>query len=93
MNKFTKYILGILVICLLSVVSALGQTVYSVQIKEDIGPNAWRTLKNALKEAKAANSAYFFSGAKYLWRRVELCRLHAYSLAECRAHEDHRLCK
>ncbi len=59
MNKFTKYILGILVICLLSVVSALGQTVYSVQIKEDIGPNAWRTLKNALKEAKSANSAYF----------------------------------
>ncbi|MGN0021575.1 MAG: nodulation protein NfeD [Sphingobacterium hotanense] len=59
MNKFTKYILGIIVICLLTTMNSNAQSVYSVQIKDDIGPNAWRTLKNALKEAKADKSTYF----------------------------------
>lgn len=59
MNKFTKYILGIIVICFMAVASSYGQTVYTVKIKDDIGPNSWRTLKNALKEAKANKSTFF----------------------------------
>ncbi|WP_312696634.1 NfeD family protein [Sphingobacterium mizutaii] len=58
MNKFTKYILGILAICFVSFFQAKAQTVYSVQIKEDIGPNAWRTMKNAIKQAKLSKSEY-----------------------------------
>ncbi len=59
MNKFTKYILGIIVICFMAVASSYGQTVYTVKIKDDIGPNSWRTLKNALKEAKTNKSTFF----------------------------------
>jgi len=58
MNKTTKYILGILVICFLSFIQSQAQTVYSVPIKEDIGPNAWRTMKNAIKQAKLNKSEY-----------------------------------
>ncbi|OYD46222.1 serine protease [Sphingobacterium cellulitidis] len=58
MNKFTKYILGILVICFVSFFQAKAQTVYSVPLKEDIGPNAWRTMKNAIKQAKLNKSEY-----------------------------------
>ncbi|MEI5986208.1 MULTISPECIES: NfeD family protein [Sphingobacterium] len=60
MNKFTKYILGILVLCILNVFSSSAQSVYSVQIKEDIGPNSWRTLKNAIREAKKSDVDYLF---------------------------------
>ncbi|WP_156308639.1 NfeD family protein [Sphingobacterium endophyticum] len=59
MNKITKYILGILVICFMSVFHTQAQSVYSVSIKEDIGPNAWRTMKNAVKQAKLNKSEYF----------------------------------
>ena len=58
MNKITKYILGILVICLMSYYHSYAQTVYSVPLKEDIGPNAWRTMKNAIKQAKLNKSEY-----------------------------------
>lgn len=58
MNKTTKYILGILFICLMSCIHSFGQSVYSVPIKEDIGPNAWRTMKNAIKQAKQNKSEY-----------------------------------
>lgn len=59
MNKITKYILGILVICFMSVFHTQAQSIYSVSIKEDIGPNAWRTMKNAVKQAKLNKSEYF----------------------------------
>jgi membrane-bound serine protease (ClpP class) len=36
------------------------QKVYQVSIKEDIGPNAWRTLQRAYKEASASNASLFF---------------------------------
>lgn len=59
MDKFTKYILGIIVLCLLNSMPAHAQQVYSVQIKEDIGPNSWRILRNAIQEAKKADADYF----------------------------------
>lgn len=43
----------------MSVFHTQAQSVYSVSIKEDIGPNAWRTMKNAVKQAKLNKSEYF----------------------------------
>ena len=58
MNKFTKYILGIVAFILLTCQHVSAQRVYTVDLKEDIGPNAWRTMKNAIKQAKANNAEY-----------------------------------
>ncbi|MGN5955315.1 NfeD family protein [Sphingobacterium lactis] len=58
MDKFTKYILGILFLYFLNIVPGWSQQVYSVQIKEDIGPNSWRTLKKAIQEAKSTKADY-----------------------------------
>ena len=43
----------------MSVFHTQAQSIYSVSIKEDIGPNAWRTMKNAVKQAKLNKSEYF----------------------------------
>lgn len=43
----------------LFVQKSFGQKVYHVTIKEDIGPNAWRTIDRAYKEAVDLNSDYF----------------------------------
>ena len=59
MNKITKFILGITAIIFLSIISVRAQTIYSVQIKEEIGPNSWRVMKNAMQQAKAINADYF----------------------------------
>lgn len=40
---------------ILSALAAQGQHVYRFDIKEDIGPNAWRQLKNAYTNAETAN--------------------------------------
>lgn len=39
---------------ILSALAAQGQQVYRFDIKEDIGPNAWRQVKNAYTKAEAA---------------------------------------
>jgi len=40
---------------MLSALAAKGQQVYRFDIKEDIGPNAWRQVKNAYTKAEEAN--------------------------------------
>src|SRR5699024_9821161 len=39
--------------------STLGQSVYHVSLKEDIGPNAWRTMEKAYNKAIDLQSDYF----------------------------------
>lgn len=57
-NKFTKTFL--LFLCLISgISSAYSQVVYKAELKEDVGPNAWRTLKKAYDNAKEKEAAYF----------------------------------
>ncbi len=58
MNKITKYILGIILLCTYTFTTLQAQSVYTVQIKEEIGPNAWRTMKNAVSKAKELKSDY-----------------------------------
>ena len=58
MNKITKYILGIAFLCLLNILPSAAQKIYDVSIKEDIGPNSWRTIKNAIKMANETKSSY-----------------------------------
>lgn len=43
----------------LSITSIQAQQIYKVQIKDEIGPNAWRIYKNAYKNAIEAKSDYF----------------------------------
>lgn len=38
---------------------SFGQSVYHVNLKEDIGPNAWRTIKKAYQGALSSHSDYF----------------------------------
>lgn len=45
---------------ILSVLSAQGQHVYRFDIKEDIGPNAWRQVKNAYAKAEEAKVDLMF---------------------------------
>ena len=58
MNKITKFIFGIFVLIGVMTQYGAAQSVYSVSIKEEIGPNAWRTVKNAVKQAKLNESDY-----------------------------------
>lgn len=58
MNKITKFIFGIFVLIGVMTQYGTAQSIYSVSIKEDIGPNAWRTVKNAVKQAKINESEY-----------------------------------
>lgn len=39
--------------------STLGQSVYHVSLKEDIGPNAWRTMEKAYNNAMDLKTDYF----------------------------------
>lgn len=48
-------LLSAVVACLMLAVSAVhAQQVYRFDLKEDIGPNAWRTVKNAYSQAEEA---------------------------------------
>lgn len=38
--------------------TAIAQKVYHVELKDDIGPNAWRTIKNAYNNAEVEKSAW-----------------------------------
>lgn len=51
MNKFTKSFLAFLFTFLFAVSFVFGQVVYKVNLKEEIGPNAWRTVDLAYKNA------------------------------------------
>lgn len=59
MNKITKFIFGIFVVIGLMAQHGVAQSIYSVSIKEDIGPNSWRTMKNAIDQAKMDQVDYF----------------------------------
>lgn len=57
--KFTNYLLFFFFFVFLGVQSSVAQRVYKTNMKEDVGPNAWRTVKNAYEQAKKEQAAYF----------------------------------
>ncbi|GHE23228.1 NfeD family protein [Sphingobacterium griseoflavum] len=59
MNKITKSFLAFLFPILVLLDSSVAQTVYKVDIKDEIGPNAWRTIDVAYKEALAVGASTF----------------------------------
>lgn len=48
-------IAGLFIVSPHNVYSQSGSQVYRFEIKEDIGPNSWRTVKNAFEEAESRN--------------------------------------
>lgn len=60
MNKFTKSFYAFLLSCILYIPFTQGQGVYKVDVKEDIGPNAWRTVNLAYNNAVANGADVFF---------------------------------
>lgn len=59
MNKFTKSFLAFLLPFCVLLSSASAQKVYKVDIKDEIGPNAWRTVDLAYKQAKSVGATTF----------------------------------
>lgn len=59
MNKFTKSFPAFLFTFFLLFSQAWAQKVYKVDIKEDIGPNAWRTMKRAHDRAVTEKADVF----------------------------------
>ncbi len=55
--KFIKSFFLLFVI--LSFFTVKGQIVYKTDLKEDVGPNAWRILKKSHDEAKSLNATHF----------------------------------
>lgn len=53
--KFTTLLFGIFALFFLSIASALGQKTYYFKLHDDIGPNAWRTVKIAFENAESNN--------------------------------------
>jgi len=49
-NKFTKSFFAFLFTFCVMLFTASAQKIYKVDIKEDIGPNAWRTVNLAHKK-------------------------------------------
>ncbi|TJZ63096.1 nodulation protein NfeD [Sphingobacterium olei] len=59
LNKFTKTFLLILLFIGLSVNSSFAQKIYKTDLKEDVGPNSWRIIKNSYEQAKQEKADYF----------------------------------
>lgn len=59
MNKLKKSFLAFIFASLLTVSFVCGQVVYKVDLKEEIGPNAWRTIDLAYKNAIQNKSNVF----------------------------------
>ena len=59
MSKIMKFIFGVATLIVLMAQHSAGQSIYTVSVKEDIGPNAWRTVKNALAQAEQNQVDYF----------------------------------
>lgn len=57
--KFTNYLLFFFFFVFLGVQPSVAQRIYKTNMKEDVGPNAWRTVKNAYEQAKQEQAAYF----------------------------------
>lgn len=53
--SFSMLICGLIIFTPHMGFSQSGQEVYRFEIKEDIGPNSWRTVKNAYDEAESRN--------------------------------------
>src|SRR5690606_23192498 len=58
-NKFTKSFFAFLFTFCVMLSSALAQKIYKVDIKEDIGPNAWRTVNLAHQKATEVRAEMF----------------------------------
>ncbi len=59
MNKFTKSFLTFLGLMLcFGITTIQAQQIYKVQIKDEIGPNAWRVYKNAYQNALDVKADY-----------------------------------
>lgn len=59
LHKFTKTLLFLVLFAFCST-NMYGQKVYKVNLKEDVGPNAWRTIKNAYTQALAEQAEVFY---------------------------------
>lgn len=59
LHKFTKTILFLVVLVFVSG-SLSAQRIYKTDLKEDVGPNAWRTIKNAYTSALDEQADFFF---------------------------------
>lgn len=59
LHKFTKTIL-LLVLFALCSTDMFAQRVYKADLKEDVGPNAWRTIKNAYSGALDEKADVFY---------------------------------
>ena len=59
LHKFTKTILLLMLFALCST-NIYAQRVYKADLKEDVGPNAWRTIKNAYSGALDEKADVFY---------------------------------
>lgn len=59
MNKITKSFLAFTFAFFLMMSAVMAQKVYKVDIKDEIGPNAWRTIDLAFKQAKLRGANTF----------------------------------
>lgn len=59
LDKFTKTIL-LLLLSALYTTNSFAQKVYKVDLKEDVGPNAWRTIRNAHTTALQNEAELFY---------------------------------
>jgi len=57
--KITKTIL-FLALVIFAGETVYAQRIYKTELKEDVGPNAWRVLKNSYKAAQEGKADYFF---------------------------------
>ncbi|WP_437918185.1 NfeD family protein [Sphingobacterium sp. LRF_L2] len=59
MSKFTKSVLAFFLSFFVLLPFAIAQRVYKVDLKDEIGPNAWRTVNKAYSEAKMIQASTF----------------------------------
>ncbi|QBQ40754.1 NfeD family protein [Sphingobacterium psychroaquaticum] len=59
MNKSTKTFLAFLFLWVACMQVSMAQRVYKVDVKDDIGPNAWRTINLAYKKAEETKAKIF----------------------------------
>ncbi|MFD1768954.1 NfeD family protein [Sphingobacterium suaedae] len=83
MNKFTKSFVAFLLTFLMVSTTVFAQKLYKVDLKEEIGPNAWRTVKLAHEQATANKSIVFlielntFGGAVNFADSIRSCLLNS----------------
>ena len=81
MDKFTKSFLPFVLTFLMLVQLSFAQQVYKVDIKDEIGPNAWRTVNLAYKKALSEKANIFlidlntFGGAVNFADSIRSCLL------------------